>query len=75
MDSAKGSNEFVTDLSAQCPRLSEAQVVRIGRLSPTHEACLLSDEPEMLLVAVASRLGNREGALVDTFDHQISGRS
>ena len=67
MDSAQRSNEFVAHFSAERSRLREAKMVGIGRLSPTHETRLLGDEAEMLLIAVATRLGNRQGAFVDTF--------
>jgi hypothetical protein len=49
--------------------------VGIGRLSPTHETRLLGDEAEMLLIAVATRLGNRKGAFVDVFGLALSRRS
>ena len=67
MGPAQGHSEFVAHFSAERPRLHEAKMVGIGRLSPAHEARLLGDQAEMLLIAVASRLGNREGALVDMF--------
>jgi hypothetical protein len=49
-------------------------MVWIGGLSPTHEAGLLGDESEMLLVSVASRLANREDALVDVFGFELDRR-
>ena len=66
MDAAQGGNEFVAHLPAECTRLHKAQVVGIGRFSPAHETRLLGDEPEMLFVAIATRLGNRQHALVDS---------
>ena len=72
MDSAQGGNEFVTHLPAECTRLHEAQVMGIGRFSPAHETCLLGDEPQMLFVAIATRLGNCEHALVDNSRRIIS---
>jgi hypothetical protein len=50
-------------------------VVRVGWLSPTDETGLLGNEPEMLFVAIATRLGNRKDALVDTFARDVTGRS
>jgi hypothetical protein len=67
VDPAQRSNEFVTHIKAERTPLHEPETVRIGRLSPTHEARLLGDEPEMLLVAIAMRLGDRKYALVDPF--------
>jgi hypothetical protein len=65
MDPTQGRDEFVTYLSSERTRLREGEVVGIGRLSSAYEAGLLGDKSEMLLIAVASRLGNRKGALVD----------
>ena len=65
MDPAQGGNEFIAHLPAECTRLREAQVMGIGRFSPAHETGLLGDKPEMLFVAIATRLGNRQHALVD----------
>ena len=62
MDSAQGGNEFVAHLPAECTRLHKAQVVGIGRFSSAQETRLLGDEPEMLFVAIATRLGNRQHA-------------
>ena len=75
MDSAQRDSEFVANFSAERPRLHEAKMVGIGGLSPTYETPLLGDEAEMLLVAVATRLGNRKGAFVDMFGLERGGRS
>ena len=75
MGSAQGDSEFVAHFSAERPRLHEAKMMGIGGLSPTHEAGLLGDKSEMLLVSVASRLANREGALVDMFGLELAIRS
>src|SRR4051794_12696893 len=58
MNAAQGGNEFVAHLPTECTRLHEAQVVGIGRFSPAQETGLLGDEPQMLFVAIATRLGN-----------------
>jgi len=75
MDAAQGRHEFVTYLSSERTRLREAKVVGIGRLSSTYETRLLGDEAEMLLIAVATWLGNRQGALVDLFGLEFGRRS
>ena len=71
MGPAQGHSEFVAHFSAERPRLHEAKMVGIGWLPSTYEARLLGHKPEMLLVSVASRLGNREGALVDRFGFEL----
>jgi len=68
MESAQGSNEFIAHLAAEGVRLHEAKVMGIRRGPPTYETSLLCDEPKMILVSVAARLGDREGTLVNTFD-------
>ena len=65
MDPAQRGNEFIAHLPAECTRLHEAQVMGIGRFSPAHETGLLGDEPQMLFVAIATRLSDCEYALVD----------
>ena len=65
MDPAQRGNKFVTHLPAECTRLHEAQVMGIGRFSPAHETRLLSDEPQMLFVAIATWLSDCEYAFVD----------
>src|SRR5260370_27099224 len=75
MGPAQGDSEFVAHFSAERPWLHEAKMVRIGGNSPTYEAGLLRDKSEMLLVAVPSRLANREGALVDMFSLELAIRS
>src|ERR1700722_15681409 len=61
---AQRSDEFVAHLPTKRTRLCEAKVVRIGRRSSTDKTRLLSNEPEMVFVAIASRLRNRKDALV-----------
>ena len=63
MDPAKRGNEFVAGLAAKRARLHEAQVMGIRRFAPAHETGLSGDKPEMLLVAIAARLGNRRTLL------------
>jgi hypothetical protein len=75
MDAAQGDSEFVAHLSTERARLHEAKMVRIGGLPSTDETRLLGDKSEMLLIAIATRLSDRKGAFVDTFDLELSGRS
>jgi hypothetical protein len=75
MDPTQGDCEFVAHLSAKCSRLSEAKVMSIGSFSSAHETRLLGDEAEMFFIAVPTRLSNRKGAFVDTFNFGLSGRS
>jgi hypothetical protein len=64
MGPAQRRDEFIADLAAQRTRLHEAQVMGIRWRSPTHQARLLRDEPQMLLIAIATRLCDGEDALV-----------
>ena len=74
MGPAQGDNEFIAHFSTERPRLHEAKMVGIGRLSSTYETRLLSDKSEMLLASVASRLAYREGALVDMVGLELDRR-
>jgi hypothetical protein len=74
MNPAKRSNELVANLPTKRTRLREAEVVGVRGLSPAHETRLLGHEPEMLLVAIATRFGNRKDALVDPFGSEFNGR-
>ena len=65
MDTAERNNEFVTDLPAERTRLHEAEVVRIGMLAPTDQTRPFGHEPQMLRIAMATRFGDHEGALVN----------
>ena len=65
VDAAERDHEFIAHLPAQRPRLHETEVVGIGMLSPTHKTRLLSNKPQMLFVAMATRLRNRKNTRVD----------
>ena len=65
MQSADGDRELVADLATERADLSEAQVVRVARVSPANEAGPRSDELDVGLVAVAARLRDGQHALVD----------
>ena len=66
VNAAERDHEFITHPPAQRSWLHKTEVVGIGMLSPTHKTRLLSNKPQMLFVAMASRLCNRNNALVDT---------
>ena len=72
MNSAQRGDKFVAHFSTERTWLHEAKMVGIGRPSPTHQTCLLGDEAKMLLIAVATRFGDRKGALVHTFSLDLS---
>jgi hypothetical protein len=57
--------ELVAGFSAERARLYEAQVVGVRGLAAADEAGLLGDVSKVLPVAVATRGGEREDALVD----------
>ena len=65
VDAAERDGELIAHLAAECARLHEAEVVGIGGLAGAHQAGLLSDKPKVLLVAIASRFGKLEHAIVD----------
>jgi hypothetical protein len=65
VDAAERDHEFIAHLPAQRPRLHETEVVGIGVLSPANETRLFSNKPQMLLVAMATRLRNRKNTRVD----------
>jgi hypothetical protein len=56
---------FVADPAAEGSRLHEAQVMGVRGPSRPQEAGLQTDELEVLAVAIAARLAQRGGALVD----------
>ncbi len=59
MQAAERDGEFVADLAAERADLSEAEAVRVARLSLANEAGPRSDELDVGLVAVAARLHAR----------------
>ena len=65
VDPAQRDDELVAGLLTECARLSEPEVVRIGGMSTTHETRLQYHEPEMLFVAIPTRLGKSKNAFVD----------
>ncbi len=71
---AQRNGELVTRLAAKRPRLRNTQVMGIGRLAAADQARLVGDKSQMVLVADAPRLREREGAFVDTVDCISCGR-
>jgi hypothetical protein len=43
----------------------EAEVMRVGMLAPAHQTGMICHEPQMLLVAMAARFGDRKHTLVN----------
>jgi len=62
---AERHRELVADAAPQGPGLHESKVMGVRRLPPTNEARLRRHELQMGAIAVAARLAQREGALVD----------
>jgi hypothetical protein len=60
MNAAERHGELVADLAPERGRLGEPKMMRIGRLSPTHEARLRRNERPMIFVTLAPCLAERE---------------
>src|SRR5262245_30070543 len=65
MPSTERDGELIADLAAERTGLGETKVVWIRGLAAAHETCLLGDVAQVLPVAIATRGGDREDALVD----------
>ena len=65
VNAAERDHEFITHPPAQRSWLHKTEVVGIGMLSPTHKTRLLSNKPQMLFIAMATRLRNRKNTRVD----------
>src|SRR5258708_30026169 len=65
MGSAQRHREFVAHLAPHRPELGEAQVVGVGGAPPANQTRLRCHEFEMILVALPTRLADREFAFVD----------
>ena len=65
MPAAEGDRKLIADLAGERARLGKSEVVGIRRLAAAHETRLLGDIAKVLPVAVATRRGDREDALVD----------
>ena len=73
MHAAERHRELIAHLAAERARLREAQMMRVGGLAAADQAGLLGHEPQMLFVAIAFWLGQREDALVDAWRMTIAG--
>jgi hypothetical protein len=62
---AKRHHEFIADFAPERALLGEAQMVWVGWCAAADQARLLGDKPQVLLVAVALGLGERQHTLVD----------
>jgi hypothetical protein len=67
MRATQRHGEFVTDLARQCAILCEAKVVGVCGLPTADEARLFGDKPNVIFVSNATRFGQRERGLVDSF--------
>src|SRR5262245_15006061 len=65
MPSTERDSELIADLAAERTGLGETTVVGIRGLAAAHESGLLGDVSQVLPVAIATRGGDREDALVD----------
>ena len=65
MGPAERDREFIAGLAAERPRLHVAKMMRVGWLAAAHQARLLGDIAKVFPVAIATRGGDREDALVD----------
>jgi len=67
MGAAQRYDEFVARLAAERPRLHVAKMMRVRWLAAANEAWLLGHVAQMVTVTVATRRGNCEDTLIDTF--------
>jgi hypothetical protein len=65
VDSAERDSELVARLAAERAGLGEAEMMGIRRLAAANQAGPLGDITQVRLIAKASRLGDRQDALVD----------
>ena len=64
MDAAERHRELIAHLAAQGARLSEPQMVRIGRSPPAYEARIRGHECPMVPVAFAPGFAERQAGAV-----------
>ena len=62
---AERHRELIADPAAQGPWLHKSEVVGVARLAPAQQAWLRRHELQMGAIAVAARLAQWEGTLVD----------
>jgi hypothetical protein len=65
VSAAERDGELIADFTAERTALRESQVVSIARLPAADQARLLGDEPHVLAIADAPRLGEGKHGLVD----------
>ena len=65
VSSAQRYGELVADLAAECLKLRKPKMMGVRGLTAADQARLFGDEPDMVLVPNATRLGQGERALVD----------
>src|SRR5262249_30342457 len=65
MPATERDRELVADLATERAGLAESEVVGVRGRAAAHETRLLGDIAKVLPVAIATRGGNREDALVD----------
>jgi hypothetical protein len=73
VDSAQRNRELIRYLAAQCTLLRKSDVMRVRRLPAAHCARLSGDEADVILIPIAARLHQSEGAFVDAFGIELSG--
>ena len=62
---AQRYGELVADLAAECLKLRKPKMMGVRGLTTADQARLFGNEPDMVLVANATGLGQDECALVD----------
>ena len=67
MPAAKGDCKFIADLKPHRPRLRKAQMVGIGWLAAADQVGLAGDIAQVVLIAIAQRLADRETGLLRRF--------
>jgi hypothetical protein len=64
MTAAEWEGELIADLTPQCAALGKAQVMGIARRTAAYQARLFGDEPDVLTIANAPRLGEGKDSFV-----------
>src|SRR5215813_6948080 len=67
MPAAERDRELIADLAAERAGLGKSEVVGVRGLAAAQQTGLLGDVAQVLPVAIATRGGDREDALVDAF--------
>jgi hypothetical protein len=72
MDAAERHCELVADLAPKRGWLGKPKMMRVGRLSPTHEARLRRDERPMVLVTLSPCLAESEVSTVGVWQWRVA---